>query len=331
MTDVSNLDDLANAIASSSSKIKAYAQAQAAATQSQELAIADLDARLKALEHPAPPPPPPPTGNFVFDASGMANISDPPWSTAFSYASPGYVDVSESGPITQTSDGRVKVTAAPDGVGTALRCEIRDSDLPWPVNTANDRAHLRVADGYTWGKPALTVGEVYYFDFELWLPNNNPVGEHFDYPTGNWLRLWEPHDHWGLYSSCFSVVSDGLPLNNAWMPLRVSDGGAPTGSHSWSYYPLFQLTNSDGSWHTQNFNRRLHIRYGGRFAPDNSGWFEAFVDGSPVVPRRNGPTMWAGDESMYLVPGLYKASSSNFVHTGACVLYYMNMRIEKVG
>lgn len=69
MTDVSNLDDLANAIASSSAKIKAYAKAQAAASQSQELDIQSrakqsaLDAlavRVAALETPAPPPPPPP-------------------------------------------------------------------------------------------------------------------------------------------------------------------------------------------------------------------------------------------------------------------------------
>ena len=39
MTDVSNLDDLANAISKGSPKIRAYAQAQAAATQSQELDI----------------------------------------------------------------------------------------------------------------------------------------------------------------------------------------------------------------------------------------------------------------------------------------------------
>lgn len=56
MTDVSRLDDLANAISKSSPAIKAYAQAQAAASQSQELDIQ------KALTEPGPEGPPGPPG-----------------------------------------------------------------------------------------------------------------------------------------------------------------------------------------------------------------------------------------------------------------------------
>lgn len=82
MTDVSNLDDLANAISSSSAKIKAYAKAQAAATQSQETDIqsrarqGDLDAliaRVQELENAgSPPPSPPPSPPSTYPASYYA-------------------------------------------------------------------------------------------------------------------------------------------------------------------------------------------------------------------------------------------------------------------
>jgi Polysaccharide lyase len=66
---------------------------------------------------------------------------------------------------------------------------------------------------------------------------------------------------------------------------------------------------------------------GARFAPDSSGWFEAWVDGVNVAPRANMPTMWTGDSRMYYKQGLYKNKSSSFPG-GRSVIYFGPTRIS---
>jgi hypothetical protein len=127
VTDVSNLDDLANAIATSSAKIRNYAKAQAAATQSQEVDIqsrakasavasiaADLDADIAALEArvaalevpaPPPPPPPPPVGTLKWKPPGYPNYS------GYTVWSPTNADARRS--FTATTDVLVKMPSTP--------------------------------------------------------------------------------------------------------------------------------------------------------------------------------------------------------------------------
>jgi Polysaccharide lyase len=60
---------------------------------------------------------------------------------------------------------------------------------------------------------------------------------------------------------------------------------------------------------------------GVRFAPDSSGWFEAWVDGNNVLPRTNHATMWLNDPGMYFKQEIYKSKGSTYP-SGASVIYY---------
>jgi hypothetical protein len=104
-------------------------------------------------------------------------------------------------------------------------------------------------------------------------------------------------------------------------------GGSTTGSTAnLKYIPLWQLTNADGSKYSPSYNRRIHLVVGARFAPDNTGWLEIWVDGKNVFPRTNRPTMWAGDTSSYLKIGPYKSESSPFP-SGKSVIYFTRVAI----
>lgn len=101
MTDVSNLDELANKIAGSSPNIKNYAKAQATATQAQEAEIQKLREDVEMLrgsshdhrdnedpDDPPPPPPPPPPGTltYVHDYTAARGQATPPsygWTWGF--------------------------------------------------------------------------------------------------------------------------------------------------------------------------------------------------------------------------------------------------------
>lgn len=298
-----------------------YGKALVAAGK-EHVSVTDIGAALPAPEEP---PPPSPTGTLTLNED-WADMSNPPWTWIFTSTANGSRAPADG--LQTTSDGRVRVVTAPDGVGRALRTEMLDSDPGWPPSPTTDRSHIGASTTTTFGRP-IAVGDIYYFDFELWLPLNNPAGEYFDYPLNQWYRLWEPHEQTGSRWSCFSLTSSGLPMNNAWMPLWLQ-GGDFNNPYPVAKYPLFQLTNSDGSWHTQNFNRRLHIRYGGRFAPDLSGWFEAFVDGQQVIPKTFHATMWIGDYGQYLQCGQYKANGDNFPHYGRSVVYYLKTTVERM-
>jgi hypothetical protein len=274
---------------------------------------------------PLPPPAPPPPANTVWNWD-FAELAPPNVTAMFDYSG----TPSPAPGLQASPTGRIALVTAPDGVGRALRCEIRDSDPPWPNNTANDRAHTKTDYHTAYGGP-IAVGDKIYFDMELWLPQNDPVGERFDYPLGNWYRIMEPHDQWGLYACCFGMVADGLTLNNCFFPLRIGAGGPPSYAGPWTYRPLFRMTNADGSWYMPNFNRRLHIRYGGRFAPDASGYYEAWVDGINVIPRTNHATMFEGDFGEDIMLGPYKGTTagSSFCHYGASVMYFTKFSVEK--
>jgi hypothetical protein len=55
---------------------------------------------------------------------------------------------------------------------------------------------------------------------------------------------------------------------------------------------------------------------GVRFAPDSSGWFEAWVDGNNVLPRTNHATMWLNDPGMYFKQEIYKSKGSTLSQRG---------------
>ncbi len=265
-----------------------------------------------ATEHAITPPP----VNDAYYTANFTQFTNPPFTTIQTYSGSGN---NTSFPMTQSPDGRVACVAAPDAVGNAWRFELRNGDL-WPSNTAYMRSDLQWNGHTEWNQSGINVGDIRWFDIELWLP----LGE-FDYPRTNWMRLVEPHTGAPTWS-CFSIVGEGMSTHPAWMTLKLA-GGTQGSTQYMQHLPIFQMTNANGSWYTPNFNRRMRLRWGGRWAPDFTGWYEFWVDNVNVLPRTNHPTMWAGDTGEYLKAGPYISASSNFP-SGKTVFYITKLDIS---
>jgi chitodextrinase len=221
----------------------------------------------------------------------------------------------------QDASGRLSFGAAPDGNGRAARFEIRDSDPGWPNDPTVDRTQLAASTQATWNKSAVAVGDIRWFDVEFYLPNdfdfarnpgwNSYVGLHPGSATG-----------WG----CFNISID-YQSDPAYMTFKVA-GGSPVGTTAnLKYINLFQVTNADRTPYAPNRNRRIRVVYGARFAPDNTGWLEIWVDGVNILPRTNRPTMWAGDTGSYFKIGPYKNKADHFP-SGKSVLYITKLAIS---
>lgn len=270
--------------------------------------------------------PPPPVGGGLsapYFNESFVDLSAPEWYTIQTYYGSGNSPVGTG--IQGDPSGRVQLVAAPDGVGRALRFENRQSDPPWPPqmpSTAVQRAQLQATDFATWNTTANTLGLVRYFDFELWLPNT------FDYAR-DWNAFIGLHPSSSTGWGCFNIVME--PYGNPhphYIQFKLG-GGSPAGTTAnLRYKNLIQITNADGSIYAPNRNRRIHLRYGGRFAPDNTGWSEAWVDGVNVYPRQSGPTQWADDSGAgsYFKIGPYKNQAPVYP-SGATVMYFTRMQI----
>ena len=251
---------------------------------------------------------------FNFDFS---QIGAPSWTSIQTHAQPGYYEPTT--PVQQSSDGRVALVAAPDGTGNALRFELDNGDT-WPVDKTVDRSQLEMSTQQTWNKSALQVGDVRWFDYEIYMPSS------FDFPRTNWFTLIGLHPGSNTWGAC-DLGFDNVGSNSVWMTWKVA-GGSPVGTTAnLNYIKLWQLTNADGSKYTPNYNRRIHLVVGARLAPDNTGWLEIWVDGANVYPRTNRPTMWIGDTSSYLKIGPYKSESSPFP-SGKSVVYLTRLGIS---
>lgn len=292
-----------------------------ATSQNYTLQAADVGntvrSEVTATEHTYDPAPPPGNSYFYTDYSG--GVITAPWTNIFSYSNPGYF----SPPISSTPDGRVSIVNDPAGGGSkVLRCEIRDSDPSWPVplNPAVDKSEVRSTPSYTWNKAGAAYGDIRWFSLRLYLPYG---AEKFEWA------------HTG--GNAFTDISDMHPDNNSfpaigfsWYPqsdpqyaIMQLTGGTPVGTvANLRTYPIFQLTNGDGTRYMANMNRWIHVVWGARFHYDSTGWFEAWVDGVQVRSRVNGPTMWVNDFGMYWKGGLYKQANAVFPESGRSVLYF---------
>ena len=259
--------------------------------------------------------PSPPTASYYYNFD-FSQIAEPPWTSIQTHAQPGYYDPTT--PVQQSSDGRVSLVGAPDGAGKALRFELDNGDT-WPLDTSVDRSQLQMSTQQTWNRSALQVGDVRWFDYEIYMPTT------FDFPRTNWFTLIGLHPGSNTWGAC-DLGFDGVGSNSVWMTWKVA-GGSPVGSTSnLKYIKLWQLTNADGSKFAPSYNRRIHLVVGARFAPDNTGWLEIWVDGVNVYPRTNRPTMWTGDTASYLKIGPYKSESSPFP-SGKSVIYFTRVAI----
>jgi Polysaccharide lyase len=289
-----------------------------------EQVTVDLSAREVPCDPPPPPPPPPPSpfppcsagAYFCYDYSTQDFRS--PWTTLFSYTSPGYVNVyapTGGAPASQTPDGRVKVVPNPAGAGYVGRFEIRNSDPGWPNNTALSKAELRTIAEQTFNRPGgAQVGDVRWFREQIYLPYT--ATERFDWASGGSNAF---NDFWELHpaASTFATISMnwyGGCVQCNWV-IRATRP-SPTVNYS-----LFSLTDSAGNRVMSNHNRWIDILVGVRFAPDSTGWLEAWVDGVNVLPRTFRQTMIAGDSGMYLKHGLYKQEDASYP-SGASAIYW---------
>lgn len=282
---------------------------------------------------PEPPEPVPPSeglSNPYFNET-FVNISNPEWDTVQTYYGTGAFNPGASPGVQADGSGRLSLVTAPDGVGRALRFEIRQSDPPWPPqmpNTAVHRCQLGAPTQAIWNQSVMNLGDIRYFDMELWIPNE------FDWARNNWNALIGIHPSGSTGWGAFNIVVEGgsdwghAGNANAHIDFKIGGGSPPGTTANLKLYPLIRLTNADGSIHTQNRNRRIHLRYGGRFAPDNTGWAEAWVDGVNVLPRVNRPTCWTDDFHQYMKLGPYKSQSAPYP-SGKTVIYFTRIQIGK--
>lgn len=251
----------------------------------------------------APPPPPPPS-NAYFVADYANGLIQAPWTSVFSYTGTGSHSIVNQGPISQSPEGRVKVVPNLYGSGNCLRCEIRDSDPGWPVITNVQKSEVRSKTNETFNGPQ-TMG------VELWVRMQIAFTSEF------------------VLSSDFTDIADLHPGSSTGWPTigLVSYPGN---------YIQVQLDGGDGSklerpnllpLDAAHRNRWVDVVLGAKLH-DTSGWFEAWVDGVNVIPRKNRPTIWPGDLGCYWKQGLYKRKSSSFPG-GKSVIHFGATKISK--
>lgn len=307
-------------------KVKAYLQGgsrpSGVATE-MGLGLLEVEDERRLVEPPPPPPPdpePPAGGYFVADYT-VANSFASPWSLLFSYSDDGTHAV----PAAQTPEGRCSIVANPSGSGKVARFEQRDSDSPWPPLPDTQKSEVRSGASQTWDG-SLQVGDVHWFKTFLYLPYT--ANEKFEWPHGGskpFLSICDIHtgsstgwSHFQLGMQAFQVRNgdNSLPLY-----MNIYGGNFPETTH-FEGIPLFNLTNSSGGRVAANHNRWIELEWGMRMAPDSTGWLEVWVDDVNIYPRKNRPTMWAGDFNSYFKYGLYRQDDSTFPESGRSVLYY---------
>jgi chitodextrinase len=265
-------------------------------------------------------PPQPTSSSPYFVADYQNGTFGSPWTTLFSYASPGFVDLTQTGPRSGTSDGRVTVASPPGSSTPAARFELRDSDPGWVPDPTLQKSEARTNAQETFNKAGVAVGDVRWFTTRIYLPYT--ASEKFEWAHGGsnpFTALW------GLHPGGSGFGALGLRWNGAstpqWATMYVY-GGPNQSTANFESIKLFQLTDASGSRVMQNHNRWIDLVWGVRFAPDSTGWLEIWVDGVNVYPRKNRPTMWEGDTGQYSKLGLYKRKDASFPETGRSVIYF---------
>ena len=304
-----------------------YGRALVAAGK-QHMSVTDIGAA--DINQPPPPPPPPPTTAYFVEDWSTGRAESARWDLLYSYSNPGYF----STPISATPDGRVAVVPDPAGSGgKCLRLEIRDSDPVYPTITNADKSECETDGSKTWNG-TFSFGTTRWFEWDIYLPYT--ATEKFDWPRGGTQPFfalfgmhppsssgWSAvHMEWNPYQ--FSSTGESPNYTNIWLNWHIeggtwTNGGPNPNDHN---YQLLQLVDPAGARVLANHNRWIHFVWGARFAADNTGWFEAWVDGVNVVPRVNRPTSWNTDGQNYFKYGLYTHHDATFPENGSCVAYY---------
>jgi hypothetical protein len=253
------------------------------------------------------PPDPTPVGNPYFDGSVASGKIGPPWVSMFYPGNPGYVDLTQTGPQSQTPDGRVKVVDNPfGGSGKVVRCEIQNSDPPWAATTTVPihKAEFRTGVSQTFNGP-FVMGMEWWMRCQIGLPDEFGLCKGGGNP---FTDIGDLHNHAATKWPTISFTSWG---NSTDITMQVDGGSLSTGS-----YEAFKLFPLDAA----HRNRMIDIVIGAKLH-NSAGWIEVWADGKNVVPRKNRPTVWDGETGPYWKQGLYKEVSASFPN-GKSVVYH---------
>lgn len=273
---------------------------------------------------PVPPDPTPVPSDAYFVSDYSSGKFGPPWTTLFYCGNPGFVDLKQTGPVASTPDGRASIVNDPAGSGTKVaRFEIRDSDPPWQAVQTSHKCEVRTEGQQTLNKSGVAVGDVRWVSALMYCPWT--ASEKFEVAQGSndWNDYLEFHST-GNYISALSMAPWGTATNQK-MYFR-SDGGnySQTGTPNYEQINLWDVTDGSGQPIMANHNRWISLVFGVRFAPDNTGWLEVWVDGKNVYPRKNRPTIWTQDvgTGIYFKHGLYNdLAGGNYPVSGRTVMY----------
>ncbi len=281
---------------------------------------------------------PPSTAYFIEDWSS-GQFAQPNWELLFSYTAPGWTNL----PAVQSPDGRVAVVNDPaGGGGKCARVEIRDTDPDWGAGPGLSKSEIDTGNSTRTWNGSFTAGTIRWFEWDIYLPYV-VGGEIFDYPRpgpsgGEYWSLFGLHPPAGSPASWsamhlewnpfqFHAGGDSAGYNNISLNWHA-EGGTWNGGNAQptdANYRLLPLTDGSGNRVLANHNRWIHLIWGVKFNPDNTGWLEIWIDGVNVLPRVNRPTCWDVDitnPQSYFKYGIYTHSDSTFPANGRSVAYY---------
>lgn len=311
MTDVSNLDDLANAIASSSAKIKNYAKAQAAASQSQEVDIqsrakastvasiaadleadlAALEARVAALEAPVPNPPDPnPPGTLIYDggptAAGAAAGGCPPWDGIHAQTQSGLTNSPRFQKVTM--DGKA-----------AWRCEVRQGDF---AQWTNGREITFTQESVLAG---VGLGSDTYTGWSIYVPTDYvPTNKNGDNYGNNFVE-WHPTSPSGAQAAMHFGANGAN--GQFFVDLHIEPNWNWASLKTWDLGPIVK-------------GRMVNFVARHKWRTDASGVFELWMDGVKKITY-NGRT-WGVQGAIYPQIGHYRSPDTRTV-----VLHYGHFKV----
>ena len=223
-----------------------------------------------------------------------------PWTTLFSYAAPGYVDLTQTGSVRGTSDGRVKVASPPGSFEPAVRVELRDADPGWPIDPSLDRSEARTILRKRSTSPSSTSatnagsrpGSI----------SRTPRTRSSSWHTAATILHGVPESPSGNQPLGGSRAEmDSTKPTNQWANLLTYGGDFPRTRYS-ENIRLWRLTSA--SEHESGELQPLdQPRLRGSLRARHHRWLEVWVDGVNVYPRKNRPTMWPGDTGQYFKLG----------------------------
>ena len=262
-------------------------------------------------------PPPPPSGSSpYFDVDYSNGRFDAPWTLLFDHTSPGWTNL----PASQSPDGRVAVVTDPaGGSGKAARFELRDSDPGWPTSPDVQKAEVRTEHEETFNKSAVSVGDVRWFSTRIYLPYN--ANEKFEWAHGGsqpYTSLFGLHTGSSTGWSAILMGWEAWQLNagdkNMWMNFNVEGrtcrNDLPGDRQS---VPGHRQLGESSNGERQPLDQP---RLGHAVRTRQHRLARGMVDGVNVYPRKNRPTMWAGDTGQYFKYGLYKRKDASFPEGG---------------